>query len=132
MQTTQAESLRIEHVSIATLKGASYNPRTWDTQATKDLKESIVKYGIVDPLLLRGDLFVLPVHIRAVRGLEGASAAFGASGGAGENRHNAEGAKQQNTEFDLPAQHECERRGTPRLSPTRKNRRLLVMPGLAG
>jgi DNA modification methylase len=52
MQTTQAESLRIEHVSIATLKGASYNPRTWDTQATKDLKESIVKYGIVDPLLV--------------------------------------------------------------------------------
>ncbi len=52
MQTTQAESLRIEHVSIATLKGASYNPRAWDAQAVSDLKESIIRYGIVDPLLV--------------------------------------------------------------------------------
>jgi DNA modification methylase len=52
MQTTQAESLRIEHVSIATLKGAEYNPRTWDAQAVADLKESITRYGIVDPLLV--------------------------------------------------------------------------------
>ena len=46
------EKIKIEHVSINLLKAAEYNPRKWDTEATAGLKESIAKYGIVDPLLV--------------------------------------------------------------------------------
>ncbi len=44
--------LRIEHVSIATLKPAEYNPRTWDKKAENQLKESITSFGIVEPLIV--------------------------------------------------------------------------------
>ena len=43
---------KIEYVSIGILKGASYNPRKWDKEAEDQLKESITRYGIVDPLLV--------------------------------------------------------------------------------
>ncbi|OGY40366.1 MAG: hypothetical protein A2570_03770 [Candidatus Brennerbacteria bacterium RIFOXYD1_FULL_41_16] len=45
-------NLRIEQVSINALKAAEYNPRKWDKEAEKQLKESISKFGIVDPLLV--------------------------------------------------------------------------------
>ncbi|MFZ1074985.1 MAG: DNA methyltransferase [Minisyncoccia bacterium] len=48
---TGPEGLRIEHVSTAALKPAEYNPRTWDKEAEQQLKESITKFGIVDPIL---------------------------------------------------------------------------------
>ena len=44
--------IKIEHVSIDILRPAEYNPRKWDKEAEKQLKESIRKYGIVDPLLV--------------------------------------------------------------------------------
>ena len=44
--------MRIEHVSIDLLKPAEYNPRKWDKEAETQLKESIKRYGIVDPLLV--------------------------------------------------------------------------------
>jgi DNA modification methylase len=44
--------LQVEYVPITNLKAAEYNPRKWDAKAVKDLKESITKYGIVDPLLV--------------------------------------------------------------------------------
>ena len=46
------EGLRIEHVSVAVLKPAEYNPRTWDKEAEAQLKESISRFGIVDPILV--------------------------------------------------------------------------------
>lgn len=48
----QDRKIAIEHVSIDLLQSASYNPRRWDAQAIADLKDSITKFGIVDPLLV--------------------------------------------------------------------------------
>ncbi len=46
------KNMRIEYVSIETLKPAEYNPRKWSKDAEVQLKESITRYGIVDPLLV--------------------------------------------------------------------------------
>src|ERR1017187_3049620 len=46
------KGLKIEYISVDVLKNASYNPRKWDKEAESQLKESIRKYGIVDPLLV--------------------------------------------------------------------------------
>ena len=48
----EKEGLKIEYVSVDMLKPAEYNPRKWDKEAESQLKESIGKYGIVDPLLV--------------------------------------------------------------------------------
>ena len=48
----QNEDIKIEYVSIDILKPAEYNPRKWDKEAEEQLKESIKRYGIVDPLLV--------------------------------------------------------------------------------
>jgi len=44
--------LNISYVSIETLKPSEYNPRSWDKEAINHLKESITRYGLVDPLLV--------------------------------------------------------------------------------
>jgi DNA modification methylase len=44
--------LRIKHVSPATLRAAEYNPRKWDKEAQQHLKESIERFGVVDPILV--------------------------------------------------------------------------------
>ena len=46
------KNLQIEQVSIDLLKPAEYNPRKWDKEAESHLKESITRFGIVDPLLV--------------------------------------------------------------------------------
>jgi DNA modification methylase len=43
---------KIEYVPINSLIPAEYNPRKWDKEAEAQLKESITKYGVVDPLLV--------------------------------------------------------------------------------
>ena len=48
------KDIKIEHVSIDILKPAEYNPRKWDKEAETQLKESIERYGLVDPLLVNG------------------------------------------------------------------------------
>jgi len=48
----QTKDMRIEHVPIHILKPAEYNPRKWDKEAENQLKESIARFGIVDPLLV--------------------------------------------------------------------------------
>ncbi|MEK7607741.1 MAG: DNA methyltransferase [Patescibacteria group bacterium] len=48
----QKAKIQIEHISIDLLKPAEYNPRKWDRQAEEQLKESIRRYGVVDPLLV--------------------------------------------------------------------------------
>ena len=49
---TNNKDIKIEYVSVDLLKAAEYNPRKWDKEAEDQLKASIQKYGIVDPLLV--------------------------------------------------------------------------------
>ena len=44
--------LQIVHVPASDLRASDYNPRKWTKEAEDQLKESIKKYGIVDPLLV--------------------------------------------------------------------------------
>jgi len=44
--------LKISYVPITSLRPSEYNPRSWDKEAINQLKESISKYGFVDPLLV--------------------------------------------------------------------------------
>ena len=44
--------LNITYVPVIDLHSCEYNPRTWSKEAEKQLKASITKYGIVDPLLV--------------------------------------------------------------------------------
>lgn len=46
------QNLDIKYVPVELLQPAPYNPRKWSEQAISDLKESIQKYGLVDPLLV--------------------------------------------------------------------------------
>src|SRR5258708_159347 len=44
--------MEIVNVKITELKPAEYNPRSFSEQALKDLKESINRFGIVDPIIV--------------------------------------------------------------------------------
>lgn len=44
--------LKIEYVEINTLRASEYNPRSWSTEAIEGLKESVKRFGLVDPLLV--------------------------------------------------------------------------------
>jgi DNA modification methylase len=48
----ETEKLNIVYVPISSLKPAPYNPRMWSKDQIVQLKESIKRYGIVDPLLV--------------------------------------------------------------------------------
>jgi len=48
----QKEKLNIVYVPVSKLKPALYNPRKWSKEQTAQLKESISRYGLVDPLLV--------------------------------------------------------------------------------
>lgn len=45
-------NLRIVEVSITSLNPAPYNPRFWDKTAQENLKESIKRFGLVDPIIV--------------------------------------------------------------------------------
>ena len=45
------KNIKIERVSIDLLKNASYNPRKHDKKSAEQLKESIQKFGLVDPII---------------------------------------------------------------------------------
>lgn len=45
------ESIKITFVKVADLKLATYNPRKWDDAKKAKLKESIKRFGLVDPLI---------------------------------------------------------------------------------
>lgn len=44
--------MNIEIIPISELKSASYNPRKWDEKSLNDIKESIKKFGLVDPIIV--------------------------------------------------------------------------------
>ena len=46
------EKLKIVQVDINELKPATYNPRKWSDEAISGLKESINRFGLVDPILV--------------------------------------------------------------------------------
>jgi len=44
--------LSVHYVPVSSLKQASYNPRKWSTEARTQLKESISRFGLVDPIIV--------------------------------------------------------------------------------
>jgi len=44
--------LKIKYVPTQSLRPSEYNPRKWTKEAEEQLKESIKRYGLVDPLLV--------------------------------------------------------------------------------
>jgi len=56
--------MKIENRLIADLKPAEYNPRQISTKQYKDLKESIKKFSLVDPIIINKDNTVIGGHQR--------------------------------------------------------------------
>jgi len=48
----QTKDLKIHYVPVGKLKPAPYNPRKWDKVAEEKLKESIKRFGLVDPFIV--------------------------------------------------------------------------------
>ena len=46
------ENLKITFVDVNSLKVAAYNPRKWDDAKKEKLKESIERFGLVDPIIV--------------------------------------------------------------------------------
>lgn len=46
------DKIKIEYIEISKLSPADYNPRKWDEAAKNKLKESIKRFGVVDPLIV--------------------------------------------------------------------------------
>jgi len=44
--------LSVQYVPATELRPATYNPRTWSKEQAAQLKESLIRFGIVDPLLV--------------------------------------------------------------------------------
>lgn len=49
---TKKQDLNITYVSDDSLRPSEYNPRKWSKEAIAQLKESIKRYGLVDPLIV--------------------------------------------------------------------------------
>ena len=56
--------MKIEKIEINKLKPATYNPRQISTKQYKDLKQSIEKFGLVDPVIVNSDMTVIGGHQR--------------------------------------------------------------------
>ena len=56
--------MEIENKLLAELKPATYNPRQITTKQYNDLKESIEKFGIVDPIIINKDNTIIGGHQR--------------------------------------------------------------------
>lgn len=48
----EGKKINISYVDIPKLNAASYNPRKWDEVAASKLKESIKRFGMIDPLIV--------------------------------------------------------------------------------
>ena len=48
---TETNKLKVEQVPIEELKPSAYNPRKWSESALKQLKESISRFGMCDPII---------------------------------------------------------------------------------
>ncbi len=45
-------TIKIEYVPIPSLRPATYNPRKWNEKLMNDLKQSVINFGVVDPLIV--------------------------------------------------------------------------------
>ena len=52
MRVLEKANLKVKYVSANSLKPADYNPRRWEDSAVQQLKESIKRFGLVDPLIV--------------------------------------------------------------------------------
>ena len=50
--TTSPAQLQVQHININELKASEFNPRTWSDHQLAKLRESIEKFGVVDPLIV--------------------------------------------------------------------------------
>jgi len=49
------ENLKITFVKVDSLKVATFNPRKWDDAKKAKLRESIERFGLVDPLIVNSN-----------------------------------------------------------------------------
>lgn len=49
-----SKDIAIVAVPVSSLKPATYNPRTWNKEQEEALKESITRFGLVDPIIANG------------------------------------------------------------------------------
>ena len=56
--------MKIESKLIKDLKPATYNPRQISTKQYNDLKASVKKFGLVDPIIVNKDMTVIGGHQR--------------------------------------------------------------------
>jgi len=56
--------MKIEKLKIAELKQAEYNPRKMTNKQYEDLKSSLEKFGLVDPIIINSDNTVVGGHQR--------------------------------------------------------------------
>ena len=56
--------MKVEKIQINKLKPATYNPRQISKKQYNHLKDSIVKFGLVDPIILNKDFTVIGGHQR--------------------------------------------------------------------
>lgn len=61
------QNLSVHHVAITDLKPATYNPRTHSDEQLNQLKESITRFGLVDPIIVNSakdrSMIVIGGHI---------------------------------------------------------------------
>jgi len=56
--------MKIEKIEISKLKPARYNPRQISTKQYNDLKKSIERFGLVDPIIVNKDFTIIGGHQR--------------------------------------------------------------------
>ena len=56
--------MQLEKLKISKLKAAKYNPRQISTKQYNDLKKSLDKFGVVDPIIINKDYTVIGGHQR--------------------------------------------------------------------
>ena len=56
--------MKVEKISINKLKPAGYNPRQISKKQYNDLRQSIEKFGLVDPIIINKDFTVIGGHQR--------------------------------------------------------------------
>ena len=56
--------MKVEKIQINKLKPAGYNPRQISKKQYNDLKQSIEKFGLVDPIIINKDFTVIGGHQR--------------------------------------------------------------------
>lgn len=54
MKNQKNTSLKVEYISVSDIKPALYNPRKHSIEALEQLKTSIKKFGVADPLIVNG------------------------------------------------------------------------------